>query len=457
VIYDAGVFGHVISEKDDRFEASVLRKRVASCVFALQAKHRSSLETLREKLDSTSEQQASKLTSRATHIFETTLPDVVTFNISPVDQAPWERLCTMRIPETPEIDHAEVDLYTLVQSYISHNISVGLVGKDLLENLASLPTELEAVSRSFGPLLLGVPRWMPVPGLISAYIARRRQLNTLWYYHDALDRDRLGQEQYPGSEWREFSDVSELLKDSDGILKESGLSREARASHTLCLLYFFTAKVSGLAYWMLIHILTRLDLLDEIREDVKTYARASQPPSTFAIAEPPQLHLDVDGLWSKCAKLKACARESLRLYDRSWSARKVKTDIKIATGEDEVTFQKGEYIDVPSFLQNTDPARHSRPLTWDWKRQYTPQEASRPDSEADDLPLTAGDMGFSPALEEAALRMCLAFVAGFLMLWDVKPAGSGKPAIPPVNSGGIGVIALPNSDLKVHVRRRALH
>ncbi|KAK3062848.1 hypothetical protein LTS18_003243 [Coniosporium uncinatum] len=460
VFYDVNVFRDAISENQGFLEASVLRKRVATYVFALQAKNTGALETLHEKLDNASRQQASELASRAIHIFQTTLPDIVTFNTSPVDQAPWERLCIMQMPESPKIDHVEVGLYSLVQSYVSHSTSVALAGENLLENMPFVPTELEAISRSFGLLLLGIPRWVPFPGLISAYIARRRLLNTLWYFHDALDRDAAGQEQYPGSEWRGLVDVSELLKRSDGILKEAELSRETRASHTLCLLYLFATKISGLSYWMLVHILTRPSLLRELREEIETYARASQPPSDFGIAEPAQLKLDAEGLWSKCRKLKACAWESLRLYDRSWSVRKVKADFKSAVSDHEdgqtMAFKKGEYIDIPSFLENTDPARYDKPMEWDWKRHGLAEDESGLNSETDDLQLTAGNMGLPPALEEAAFRTCLAFVAGFLVLWDVKPAGSGVPAVPVTNSGGIGVVALPRGDLKVHIRRRAL-
>lgn len=62
----------------------------------------------------------------------------------------------------------------------------------------------------FKYLVLDLPRWLPIPSLTKAPIARRRLLDAISPLHEALDQIAAGNKL--NQPWRDLSDVSAMLK-----------------------------------------------------------------------------------------------------------------------------------------------------------------------------------------------------------------------------------------------------
>ena len=62
----------------------------------------------------------------------------------------------------------------------------------------------------FKYLVLGLPRWLPIPSLTKAHIARRRLLDAISSLQGALDHTAAGNE--PNQPWRDLSDVGAILR-----------------------------------------------------------------------------------------------------------------------------------------------------------------------------------------------------------------------------------------------------
>jgi cytochrome P450 len=126
----------------------------------------------------------------------------------------------------------------------------------------------------------------------------------------------------------------------------------------------------GLAFWMLLHILSGPGIADAVREEMKPYVQATQPEKFMGFAQPVTLKLDTEGLMTKCPTMMSCYLETVRLYGREWWCGKLATDY-LVNEENGLAWKlkAGEWVDVPFWLGNKDEGLfHPDPEVWRWER-----------------------------------------------------------------------------------------
>lgn len=86
--------------------------------------------------------------------------------------------------------------------------------------------DLYALDGGFKWMILGFPRWVPLPGLLVAHIARRRLELGLSGLHKALDKAAAGEEL--GAGWTDLADVSDVMKLRSKLYREQGVPEDVR-------------------------------------------------------------------------------------------------------------------------------------------------------------------------------------------------------------------------------------
>ena len=298
-----------------------------------------------------------------------TIADLVTFNGSPVDQTPWER--TSNVSITKNKSHqpvVEASLLSLVRDYAAQTANPSIMGSDFLANFPDFLTDIWRFDRGFLLLATGLPRWLPLPALTRAHIARRRLLDSTTRFHAALEDEANGAD--PGPKWHGLDDVGALVKARVAVYRQYGYSVGARAAVETSLMWAANANSDMLVFWLLNRIYADRALLEMVREEIAPYARAVEPApqAGFRVAERPRLDaFDVEGLCERCPLLKSCYVECLRLDTASWSLKVVQRDFVLQGREkDAVGWQlrKGDYAHAAHDLHNTDPKYFKDPLVF---------------------------------------------------------------------------------------------
>ena len=326
------------------------------------------LDTLTQRLfDSDARSQATmrqlmvKLQSR--------LPDLLSFNPSPVDQEPWEKAGKMQLGDSNNT--ATIDLLALTQTFLTHVTISSVLSPSLLDQSPGVATLLSQLSRSFVPLFSGVMRTFPHPSLPKAHITRLQLLQQLSPFCWALRSAAEGID--PGTEYRDLLEdpdaVSPLLTSIQQRWANIDLSLDGRTS-AMALLLWQMNSAHPLAFWMLLHVLATPDLANTLRRETAPYLRASQPPKLMGFAQPVALRLDSQGLATKCPVLRCCYLETVRLYGREWWGGRALTDYEVAEGHGLTWAVKaGEWVHVPFWLANKDEGLfHPNPMAWRWER-----------------------------------------------------------------------------------------
>ena len=161
--------------------------------------------------------------------------DLITTSVDPnADKKPWERYASCAVRVSRDLGSVfEISLFPLVTSFMGHMTLPAIMGKDFIANSPSAVEDIELLDNGFLGITIGLPRWFSIPSLKRAYEARDRLHHGLASLYSSLDRTTDGLD--PGSAWRGSSDVSQLIKNFDGIWKSAGLSVSARAAAGLSL------------------------------------------------------------------------------------------------------------------------------------------------------------------------------------------------------------------------------
>lgn len=293
--------------------------------------------------------------------------DFVTGSGSLVDQMLWERAADAQVKVDGKGEQVvEADLMKLVRDFCALNANPSIIGSDFVNNFPGFFEELWTMDAGFLFLASGMPRWVPLPALTRAHIARRNALRMLEEFEVALDKWAAGED--PGHEWRDLDDVGPVVKGRVKIYREHGCSMRARASLELALMWAANANSNLLVFWMLERIFADKQLLAMIREEVAPFVRVVQPKQEFPVPEAPRLEsVDMQGLTEQCPLLKSCYIESLRVDTASWSLKVVNQDFELRPRDKEVQallLRKGEYVHVAHDLHNTDPNAFENPDVW---------------------------------------------------------------------------------------------
>jgi hypothetical protein len=311
-----------------------------------------------------SEPGLGEMSARAAQAVKNSVASFVTGSASLVDQMLWERNAAVEIKVDGVGEKVvEVDLLDLTRDWCASCANPTIFGSDFVNNFPDYVREIWTLDDGFLMLATGLPRWVPIPKLTRAHIARRNLLNKLVQFEVAMDKWAAGED--PGPEWRDLDDVGPVVKGRIALYREYGLSMEARASVEHALLWAANANSNATVFWMLERIYADKTLLALLREEIEPYVRAVQPKQEFIVPDAPRLEkLDVEGLCANCPLLKSCYIECLRLDAAPWSLKVAKQDFVLTPRDKETqsyTFRKGEYVHVAHDLYNTDPNAFENP------------------------------------------------------------------------------------------------
>lgn len=188
---------------------------------------------------SINDRSRSLLLSSAVRSMQENVPNLVSFASSIVDQSFWERSgfptsISEASASNGRTDAVEVNLFSLVRNFVGYITVSSLMGSELMHLYPGVLEDIWNLNNGFKYLLLGVPRWVPIPPLNRAHIARFNLLIGMKGFYQALDRLATGSE--PDLPWRDVSDVSELMKEMNSIWQLNGAPLDVKASCDLSLL-----------------------------------------------------------------------------------------------------------------------------------------------------------------------------------------------------------------------------
>ena len=305
-----------------------------------------------------------EMTERTVQAVKRSIASFVTGSKSLVDQMHWERNAGVEIKTDGKGEKVvEVDLLDLSRDWCATMANPTIMGSDFVNNFPDYIRDIWALDQGFLLLATGLPRWIPIPALTKAHIARKHLMDKLVQFEVAMDKWAAGED--PGTEWRDLDDVGPVVKGRIEIYRKFGFSMQARAALENALLWAANANSNPLVFWILERIYADKTLLAMLREEIEPYVRAVQPKQEFPIPDAPLLEkVDVDGLCANCPLLKSCYIECLRLDAAPWSLKVAKQDFVLTPRDKEAQsymFKKGEFVHVAHDLHNTDPKAFENP------------------------------------------------------------------------------------------------
>ncbi|KAM5441115.1 hypothetical protein MferCBS31731_003903 [Microsporum ferrugineum] len=419
----------------------------------------------------TEEPYLDDLSSSLVKEVERIIPSLVSFTSSVVDQYQWERISGVTLRNEENGDRACIaNLYSLIGGFVG-SISINLLmGKTLLDVYPNILTDVSIFNGKFNAMLLGIQRWIPFPGLVNAYLARRRLLVGLTVHNAIFSQLENGQE--PEAVWRDLDDVSAAVQARMRTRIKNGYSVEYAASEDLSLLWAVTVRANALIFWNLVHILADSKLHAEVLSEIAPYAKLirSDPSSTgFGIPEPPRVSLDIDKLIESCPLLLATQRETNRLYSSSFTYRKVTSDINLTESDGDAylasrkpqtyRLSEGDFIVIPHSLRNRDPLYYKLPDKFDPRRhlaRFAPDEANDEEPVNDTSPLEPHEekKGSENAPDEEQsysvgwddpVSICwkleqkkvVGILAAILVTWEIEPTKEKDWKLPSRRSGSL--------------------
>jgi hypothetical protein len=434
VIFSGHLLDQLLKTSDSLDEAELGKWIVLRNAFGLSAQAKDKYLELRPTVSKIFEaemfkgKQMSHLVSQSLTTLSQSLPDLITFNSSVVDQMQWERVAVDEL--TDGTDEVEADLFSLINEFFCSAIIPPITGDHLPESYQLLASDLASFNKSFYALAVGFPRLFPIPGLPGASLARRRLLQHLITFYSELSNPpakRIVQddESMSGEEDTD-AEAPTPLTSLNTLFELHDVPYEARASITLEVLHRVVSQTVPLAFWTILHIYsskaqgTELSTLIKIRGETKDWADAHQPlsihprfPSPPAIAfQSPDKALSA----SSFPYLRSCISETKRLYSSSFATVQVTKPITLVDTEnsrpeieEKWNLDVGSYVDVglSHTLINSSSADHLSPKEF------------KPDRFLNTKPLVKSPSDVS---EDFTTALALSLVAGVTQLWDIAAA-----------------------------------
>jgi hypothetical protein len=160
------------------------------------------------------------------------IPNLVSFASSPVDQSLWERESDVDVRHglrgTGEPDLAvEADLFSLIRNFVGHVATPSLMGQAFMDYYPEVLQDIWDLDYGFMYLIAGIPRWVPLPALGRAIRARDKLIRRISDFHSAMDLAEDGGD--PGFEWRDFSDVSDVIRGRHRVWRNANVPPHLRS------------------------------------------------------------------------------------------------------------------------------------------------------------------------------------------------------------------------------------
>ncbi|KAF2868378.1 hypothetical protein BDV95DRAFT_670450 [Massariosphaeria phaeospora] len=387
--------------------------------------------------------QLETLISASLAIVSESLPDLITFNSSIVDQMAWERVAGVDL--TAGTTEVECDLFALIHEFFCHAIIQPLTGMHFTESYPLLASDLATLNQSFYALALGFPRFFPLPGLPTASLAKSRLFQNFARFFDELEHPPVktvvavvdddasvsGDEDADAETPTPLTALNELFSQHDTPV-------HVRAAITLQLVHDIISQVVPQTFWALVHIYSASPPtqptststststpLSTIRAETAAWAMPSQPPSIHpSFPSPPDL------TFRSCAPalspksfpyLRSTIAETRRLYSGSLRTLQLKAALTLTEPNPARSVSPNEswHLDAASYLDvglsqtliNTASANYLSPSTFNPERfVHTPAPAPR---------LLVASTASADTYTTALL---VAFIAGITQLWDISAA-----------------------------------
>ncbi|QIW99012.1 hypothetical protein AMS68_004530 [Peltaster fructicola] len=403
-----------------------------------------------------SETRLGDMVRRTAQTTKENVVNLVSFSKSPVDQSYWER--TAKAQLTVDKNGEEVvaaNMLDLIRDFCALASNPSILGTDLVNNYPGFLADMWTFDRAFLYLGAGLPRWVPIPLVTRAHIARRNLIRAFSEFEQAMDDYVSGKD--PGPKWQNLDDVGAVIRARIDVYRKYDFSMAARASFDLGLTWATNANSNMLVFWMLNRAYADTELAGRLREEIAPYVQAVQPKQTLAVAEAPRLQkFDVDGICSQCPLLKSCYVECLRVDAATWSFKQVKEDFELNPREKAGTtymLRKGEYIHAAHDLHNTNPAYFPQPEAFQADRHVKIDENGRRTADLGTIRPYGGGSSMCKG-RFFAYKECMVFAAAILAMWDIEPVGGGAWKMPkPRKSTGVYGTEDPT---RVWLRRRPL-
>ncbi|KAI4640749.1 hypothetical protein J4E93_008341 [Alternaria ventricosa] len=360
-------------------------------------------------------------------ILTESLPDLVTFNSSIVDQMQWERVSNVEL--TDGTSEAECDLFTLLNEFCCNAILPPIVGAQFTESYQLLATDLASCNERFWALALGLPRLAPIQGLPGAALARKRLLRNFAKQFEDLSNPPVRRvpdddESVSGEEDTDADVVTPLMKLNELFTKHE-LPAELRASIGLHVVHDIYSEVMPIVFWTVIHIYSSSKAesakapqdspLERIKAESKTWAQAIQPPSIHpSFPAPPEIRYgSVKEVLTpnSLSYLRSCINEARRLYNCSISTYKVQKSLHLKDDTEQWELEAGSYVDVglSRSLINSSPTHHISPRTF------------KPDRFVD-IPASSSIVSATDISQSYKTNLIISIASGITQLWEISPA-----------------------------------
>ncbi|KAH6622394.1 hypothetical protein C7974DRAFT_398199 [Boeremia exigua] len=368
----------------------------------------------------------------ASCILSDTLPDLITFNSSIVDQMQWERVANIEL--TDGTSEAECDLFTLINDFCCSAIVGPITGSHFAESYQLLASDLADINRHYYALSLGIPRLSPVPGLPTAELAKKRLLQNFSGLLTELTHPqvrRVPDDDESVSEEETDADTSTPLATLNAFFTKHDVPIPARASLVLDLIHSIVAEVVPLVFWTLTNVYASSSWplvqgdedtpFSKIKEETRSWAQAIQPPSIHPLfPAPPEISFTSSAHFrspTPFPHLHSSINEARRLYSSSATLYTTSTPLvldekSLRPGEQEQwELDAGSYVDVglSRTLINTSPAAFPSPATFKADRFVTAAPG----------PSIAVPTDAAQQYKNALLA---AIIAGIVQLWEISPA-----------------------------------
>ncbi|KAF2637853.1 hypothetical protein P280DRAFT_406635 [Massarina eburnea CBS 473.64] len=376
-------------------------------------------------------QEMEKVLSTSLRLLTGSLPDLITFNTSIVDQMSWERVAGIELTDGTE--EAECDLFALINEFFCNAFIAPLTGPQFPESYLLLASDLWSFNQLYYALAAGLPRLLPMGGLPSAMLAKRRLLQNF---------DRLFRELTDPPKKRVPDDDESLSGDEtdaeaptpfsvlNDLFTKHGIPNRDRTAIALELLHNIFSEVVPVACWTILHIYQASvqakdgpeTLIDSIRQETKLWVEGTQPPSIHpSFPTPPEISFMGTArpvASTSFPQLCSCINEARRLYKASASTLTITKPITITEPinirpgvKEQWELEVGSCVDVgiSQTLINTSAANFLSPNDY------------QPDRFVDSPPPSSVTSPSDPH-EPFATALLISLVAGILQLWEIAPA-----------------------------------
>lgn len=225
-------------------------------------------------------------------------------------------------------------------------------------------------------------------------------------------------------------------------------------------------KTTNLIFWVLVRLYSKPELIQKVRNEIRPFAKASQPSQVFRMPEPVRLEINDAGLVQSCPLLKACLYECLRLHSEPVSMGILQKDLSVLESTEHGRFINGErpqsfVLETGDFVASLSSTHQHDSRYQDSPNSFQPGRFLRPSDNVQGQrklvqgtlePWGSGD--FICPGRVFAEQEVLIFVAAILVLWDSEPVGSQGWIVPKQKTSAI--ISSPSTDIRVRLRPRDL-